>query len=191
VSTTYVLTFLVISFLLAFPPISYKHSSSPHSCYMPCQSRKLYIQLIHFFLQQPREVTILRNTRYVNRSRRVIGKVLSLWLIQQHSMKTYGGIKFQELLTSEVDCGRFTTGDKDHNINWAGDQVSIRTFLDNVEVIQDFPPDGNRTLIPRSSVSQFPQLAVQSKTEAHLCTTYMSHDLKQSILIFELKSFKL
>jgi hypothetical protein len=25
----------VISFLLAFPPISYMHSSFPHSCYMP------------------------------------------------------------------------------------------------------------------------------------------------------------
>jgi hypothetical protein len=30
----YILVFLVASFLLAFPPISYMHSSSPHSCYM-------------------------------------------------------------------------------------------------------------------------------------------------------------
>jgi hypothetical protein len=30
------LVFLVVSFLLAFPPISYMKSSSPHSCYMPC-----------------------------------------------------------------------------------------------------------------------------------------------------------
>jgi hypothetical protein len=30
--------FLVISFLLAFSPTSYMHSSSPHSCYMPCPS---------------------------------------------------------------------------------------------------------------------------------------------------------
>jgi hypothetical protein len=37
-STTYVLVFLVVSFLLAFPPITYMHSSSPHSCYMPCPS---------------------------------------------------------------------------------------------------------------------------------------------------------
>jgi hypothetical protein len=29
---------LVVSFLPAFPPKSYMHSSSPHSCYMPCQS---------------------------------------------------------------------------------------------------------------------------------------------------------
>jgi hypothetical protein len=28
----------VVSFLLAFPPISYTHSSSPHACYMPCPS---------------------------------------------------------------------------------------------------------------------------------------------------------
>jgi hypothetical protein len=32
------LVFLVVSFLLAFPPISYIHSSSPHSCYRPCPS---------------------------------------------------------------------------------------------------------------------------------------------------------
>jgi hypothetical protein len=35
---TYVLVFLVISFLLAFASISYMHSTSPHSCYMPCPS---------------------------------------------------------------------------------------------------------------------------------------------------------
>jgi hypothetical protein len=32
------LAFLVISFLLTFPPISYMHSSSSHSCYMPWPS---------------------------------------------------------------------------------------------------------------------------------------------------------
>jgi hypothetical protein len=32
---TYVLVFLVVSFLLVLPPISYMHSSSTHSCYMP------------------------------------------------------------------------------------------------------------------------------------------------------------
>jgi hypothetical protein len=32
------LVLLEVSFLLAFPPISYMHSSSPHSCYMPCPS---------------------------------------------------------------------------------------------------------------------------------------------------------
>jgi hypothetical protein len=31
---TYVLVFLVVSFRLAFPPIIYTRSSSPHSCYM-------------------------------------------------------------------------------------------------------------------------------------------------------------
>jgi hypothetical protein len=34
-SPTYVLVFLVVSFLLTFPPVYYPHSSS-HSCYMPC-----------------------------------------------------------------------------------------------------------------------------------------------------------
>jgi hypothetical protein len=35
---TYILVFLVVSFLLASPPISYMHSFSPHSIYMPCSS---------------------------------------------------------------------------------------------------------------------------------------------------------
>jgi hypothetical protein len=35
--------FLVVSFLLASPSISYMHSSSPHSCYMPCPSHPLLI----------------------------------------------------------------------------------------------------------------------------------------------------
>jgi hypothetical protein len=35
---TYVLVFLVVSFPLAFPPITYARSSSPHTCYMPCPS---------------------------------------------------------------------------------------------------------------------------------------------------------
>jgi hypothetical protein len=33
---SYVLAFLVVSSLLAFPPISHMHSHSPHSCHMPC-----------------------------------------------------------------------------------------------------------------------------------------------------------
>jgi hypothetical protein len=33
-SSTYVLVFLVVTFPLAFPPIIYKRSSSPHTCYM-------------------------------------------------------------------------------------------------------------------------------------------------------------
>jgi hypothetical protein len=36
--TTYVLFFLVVSFLLAFPPISNMQSSSPSSCYIPFPS---------------------------------------------------------------------------------------------------------------------------------------------------------
>jgi hypothetical protein len=38
ITPTYVLVRLVISFLVDFPPITYMHSSSPPSCYMPCQS---------------------------------------------------------------------------------------------------------------------------------------------------------
>jgi hypothetical protein len=33
-----ILILLVICFLPAFPPIFHTHSSSPHSCYMPCPS---------------------------------------------------------------------------------------------------------------------------------------------------------
>jgi hypothetical protein len=33
--------FLVVSFLLAFPPISYMHSSYPHPCCMPHPSYPL------------------------------------------------------------------------------------------------------------------------------------------------------
>jgi hypothetical protein len=43
VTTTYVLVFLVVSFFLAFPPISCMHSSSPHSCYMPCPSHPPWV----------------------------------------------------------------------------------------------------------------------------------------------------
>jgi hypothetical protein len=42
---TYVLIFIVVSFLLAFQPKSYMHSSYPHSCYMPCQ---YHLLLDHF-----------------------------------------------------------------------------------------------------------------------------------------------
>jgi hypothetical protein len=36
---TYILVFLVVSFLLAFPPMSYIYIPRlPHSCYMPCPS---------------------------------------------------------------------------------------------------------------------------------------------------------
>jgi hypothetical protein len=59
--------FLVVSFLLAFPPKSYMHSFSPHSCYMPCPSQsprldnsnytweqyKLRSSSLYSFLQPP------------------------------------------------------------------------------------------------------------------------------------------
>jgi hypothetical protein len=35
---TYVFVFLVVSFLLVCPPLSYTQSSSSHQCYMPCPS---------------------------------------------------------------------------------------------------------------------------------------------------------
>jgi hypothetical protein len=37
------LVFLVVSFLLPFPPMSYIHSFSPHSCYIPCPSHPPWI----------------------------------------------------------------------------------------------------------------------------------------------------
>jgi hypothetical protein len=37
-STTHVLAFLVVTFLPAFPQITYMHSSSPLSCYVPFPS---------------------------------------------------------------------------------------------------------------------------------------------------------
>jgi hypothetical protein len=43
----YVQVFLVVSFLLAFQPKSYVHSSSPHTCYMPSQSHPLWLD--HFY----------------------------------------------------------------------------------------------------------------------------------------------
>jgi hypothetical protein len=43
---SYVLVFLVVSFLLAFPPIYYMHSSCPHSCYMTCPSHPPSLKLI-------------------------------------------------------------------------------------------------------------------------------------------------
>jgi hypothetical protein len=39
----YVLVFLVVSFPLVSPSISYMHSSSYHSCYMLCQSHSLWL----------------------------------------------------------------------------------------------------------------------------------------------------
>jgi hypothetical protein len=41
----YVLAFLEIFFLLAFLSISNMHSSSPHSCYMPCQTHSPWLDL--------------------------------------------------------------------------------------------------------------------------------------------------
>jgi hypothetical protein len=40
----------VVSFFLAFPPISYVHSSSPHSCYMPCPSHPPWLGMNYTFI---------------------------------------------------------------------------------------------------------------------------------------------
>jgi hypothetical protein len=40
---TYLLVFLMVSFLLAFPSISYMHSASPHSCYLPWPSHPRWL----------------------------------------------------------------------------------------------------------------------------------------------------
>jgi hypothetical protein len=39
----------VVSFLLAFSPISYMQSSSPHSCYMPCPSHPPWLDHSNIF----------------------------------------------------------------------------------------------------------------------------------------------
>jgi hypothetical protein len=53
---TYVLVFLVVSFLLAFPSISYLHSSSLHSCYTSCPSHHHYtwrgVQIMKLLIMQ-------------------------------------------------------------------------------------------------------------------------------------------
>jgi hypothetical protein len=40
---THFYIFLVVSFLPVSPPKSHKHSSSPHSCYMPCPPQPLWL----------------------------------------------------------------------------------------------------------------------------------------------------
>jgi hypothetical protein len=43
---TYILVFLVVSFFLAFSPISYTHSFSPPSCYMPADLIRLHLIIL-------------------------------------------------------------------------------------------------------------------------------------------------
>jgi hypothetical protein len=76
----YVLVFLVVSFLLAFLPISYMHSSSLHPCYMHCPS--LWNQSI---------LVKKGNTRITLRSSQVaIGCYLSLPCMQPTQLPGFG-----------------------------------------------------------------------------------------------------
>jgi hypothetical protein len=61
------------SFLLACPPISYMHSSSPNSCYMPCPSHS----------------SLLDNSNYIWR----VVQVMKL-LLMQFSPTSYHFIPF-------------------------------------------------------------------------------------------------
>jgi hypothetical protein len=59
ISKTYVFVFLVVSFLLAFPLLSYIHSSSPHSCYMPCSSHPPWLGHSNFIWRRVEVMTLL------------------------------------------------------------------------------------------------------------------------------------
>jgi hypothetical protein len=50
--STYVMAFLVVSLLLAFPPVPYMHSSSSHSCYMFCPSQPPSLDHSNYILRQ-------------------------------------------------------------------------------------------------------------------------------------------
>jgi hypothetical protein len=56
---TSVYVFLGVSFLLAFPPKSYMHSSSPHACYMPCQSHSPWLDHFNYILRRLQFVNLL------------------------------------------------------------------------------------------------------------------------------------
>jgi hypothetical protein len=76
--------FLVVSFLLAFPPTSYTRSSSPHSCYMPRRSHPPRLYHANYtwrraeLLHQPRvthKTTTTRNCRAISYERnRITGQ---------------------------------------------------------------------------------------------------------------------
>jgi hypothetical protein len=71
--THYVLVFPVISFLLAFPPISYMHSSSPHSCYMPCPSQPPWLDLSNYTWRRVQVMKLLI-MQFFPTSRMILGK---------------------------------------------------------------------------------------------------------------------
>jgi hypothetical protein len=49
---TYFLVFPVVPFFLPFPPISYMHSSSIISCYIPCQSHPSWLDRSNYTLRR-------------------------------------------------------------------------------------------------------------------------------------------
>jgi hypothetical protein len=55
---TCVMVFLVVSFLLAFPPVSYMHSSSPQLCYMPWPSHPTWLD--HYNYSIWRRVQVMK-----------------------------------------------------------------------------------------------------------------------------------
>jgi hypothetical protein len=106
--STYVLVFLVVSFLLVFPPKSYMHSSSPYSCYMTCPSHPSRLDhsnytwrrvqamklLICSFLQSPVTSSlfgpnILLNTLFSNTLSLCYGLWNSLWKGLWHRRLVY------------------------------------------------------------------------------------------------------
>jgi hypothetical protein len=58
-STSYVFVFVVVSFLLAFPSISYMHSYSLHSCYMPYPSHPPWLEHSNYIWQRVQVMKLL------------------------------------------------------------------------------------------------------------------------------------
>jgi hypothetical protein len=60
--THYVLVFLVVSFFLASPPISYMHSFFSHSCRMPCPSDPPWLDHSNYTWRRVQVMKLLVNT---------------------------------------------------------------------------------------------------------------------------------
>jgi hypothetical protein len=76
-----VLVFPAVSFLLAFPPISYMHSSSPHSCYMPRPSHPFWLYHSNYTW---RRVQVMK---YMTVSHNRLIKVM--WFLESEIMMMY------------------------------------------------------------------------------------------------------
>jgi hypothetical protein len=57
--STHILVFVVASFFLAFPPISYMHSSSSPSRYIPCPSHPPWLDHSNYIWQRIQVMKIL------------------------------------------------------------------------------------------------------------------------------------